>query len=135
MDQIDLRAATTGLVAGTSGSFAVAVLLGLGGTHPALVHAVADLGVMVLVGALVAVLQRRRYGLWNRRAALRTALTAGGAGLVLVLVLGASAAAAQGAAGLSPVVILLDAAVWLGGTAAGAALVRPGGARELGVAS
>ncbi|NUU18164.1 hypothetical protein HP550_12985 [Cellulomonas humilata] len=131
MDQIDLRAAAAGVVAGMLGYLVVAVLLGTSEARPLLVLAGAQLGVLALVGALVALLQRRRFGTYTRTAALRTALTAGGAGLVVVLVLGAGASAAADGPGLTPAVILVNAAVWLGGTGVGAVLVRPGEARAL----
>jgi hypothetical protein len=129
MDQIDLRAAAVGFVAGVLGCRAVAVLVGLSGPRPALVLAVAQLGVLILVGAVVAVLQRRRLGLWTRTAALRTTLTAAGAGLVVALVLDATAVALQGGPGVMPVTVLIEAMVWLGGPALGCVLVRPGDAR------
>ena len=129
MDQIDLRAATVGLVAGVLGCQVAAVLVGLSGPRPALVLAVVQLGLLVLVGALVAALQRRRLGLWTRTAALRTTLTAGGAGLVVALVLEATAVAAQGGPGVMPATVLLEAVVWLGGPALGCVLVPPGDAR------
>ena len=128
MDQIDLRAATVGLVVGALGCPTVAVLVGLSGPRPALVLTVAQLALLIAVGALVAALQRRRLGLWTRTAALRTALTAGGAGLVLVLVLEATATAVQGGTGVMPLTVLLGAVVWLGGPALGCVLVRPGDA-------
>ena len=125
MDQIDLRAATVGLVAGVLGCTVVAALVGLSGPRPALVLAAAQLGLLVLVGALVAALQRRRLGLWTRTAALRTTLTAGGAGLVVALVVEAAAVSAQGGPGVMPATVLLEAVVWLGGPAIGCVLVRP----------
>ncbi|WP_421734641.1 hypothetical protein [Cellulomonas sp.] len=131
MDQIDLRAAAVGVVAGTLGYVLVAALLGTGEARPLLVQAGAQLGVLAVVGALVALLQRRRFGTYTRTAALRTALTAGGAGLVVVLVLGVAASAATDGPGLTPAVILVNAAIWLGGTAVGSVLVRPGEARAL----
>ena len=137
MDQIDLRAATVGLVAGVVGCRVVAMLVALSGPRPALVLASAQVVLMVAVGGLVAALQRRRLGLWTRTAALRTTLTAGGAGLVLVLVMEAAAAAAQGDPGVTPVTVLVAAVVWLGGPALGCVLVPPGAARgtAVGVAS
>ena len=137
MDQIDLRAATVGFVVGVLGWRAVAVLVGLSGPRPTLVVAVTQLGLLILVGVLVATLQRRRFGLWTRAAVLRTTLTAGGAGLVVTLVLQAATVAVQGGPGVMPATILVEAAVWLGGPALGGVLVRPADARArvAGVAS
>ena len=123
MDQIDLRAATVGLVAGVlgchGGSRAGRAQRSASGAGPRGGAA----GLLVLVGALVAPLQRRRLGLWTRTAALRTTLTAGGAGLVVALVLEAAAVAAQGGPGVMPATVLLEAVVWLGGHRA---RLRPG---------
>ena len=129
MDQIDLRAAVVGLVTGVLGARVVAVLVGLSGPRPALVLAVAQLALLIVVGSLVAALQRRRLGVWTRTAALRTTLAAGGAGLVVALVLEATAVAVQGGPGVMPVTVLVEAVVWLGGPALGCVLVRPGDAR------
>ncbi|KQY24376.1 hypothetical protein ASD16_02180 [Cellulomonas sp. Root485] len=138
MNQIDVRAAVVGVLVALGGylvSFVMVApalagsLLALGDVGTAIVLTLVQLGLLVLVGALVASRQRRRFGLDTRTAAVRTALTAGAVGLTIVLVLGAAAAAATSAPGLTPGILLTNAVVWLGGTALGSLLVAPGPAR------
>src|SRR5690242_10004077 len=135
MNQIDGRAAVVGVLVALGGylvSFVMvapalaAALLALGDAGTAVVLTLAQLALLVGVGALVAARQRRRFGLDTRTAALRTALTAGAVGLTIVLVLGAAASAATSGPGLTPGILLVNAVVWLGGTALGSLLVAPG---------
>ena len=138
MNQIDLRAAAVGVAVALTGYVVSFVMVAPGARRlaagswdagAAVVLTLVQLGLLVLAGAAVAARQRRRFGLDTRTAALRTAITAGAVGLTIVLVLGAAAAAATSGPGLTPGILLINAAVWLGGTALGSLLVAPGGGR------